>query len=201
MNELKIEWARKEGQRWVVECRTAAGSLVEYCARTLPAALALAERYGAKWQTPSQPVAGTTEEKTMSDNYSHDVDATSADEREAPRDYSGADFAMLFVRAGEAGMGYSLSTRNFHFDDPARENVAVALWWHCRDQDTYDTQQAREAIALGRADEYSLPLVYCFSAAGEIHKRELYEKCEDFIIAKEKENAIAAGNEFFGGAL
>lgn len=45
---MKIEWIRKEGNRWVVECRTASGSLVEYCAKTLPAALALAQRYGMK---------------------------------------------------------------------------------------------------------------------------------------------------------
>lgn len=47
MLALKIEWARKEGNRWVIECRTSSGALIEFCAKTLPAALALAERKGA----------------------------------------------------------------------------------------------------------------------------------------------------------
>lgn len=47
---MLIEWVRKEGCRWVVECRTDRGTLFEFAARTLPAALALAERYGARRQ-------------------------------------------------------------------------------------------------------------------------------------------------------
>ena len=42
-----IEFVRKEGSRWVVECRID-GKPAEFCAKTLPAALALAERMGVK---------------------------------------------------------------------------------------------------------------------------------------------------------
>ena len=115
------------------------------------------------------------------------------------RTYSGADFAMLMCRAADAGMGYSLSIRNFWCDRPDAEQIAVALWWYCRQQDTYDTPDAIAAIARGDADQYSLPLVYSTATRSQSALRDVYDRCEAYIIAREVSNQQLAGNEFYDG--
>lgn len=127
----------------------------------------------------------------MSDNYSHDIDATSSQEFLPERKYEASDIAALLVRAGEAGMDYVSSIRNFAHESRL-PRICVTLWWSNSDDNTFSTDEVVEAVAKGDMSAEHLPVLRKIICRPEKFGA-LYDEIESIVIAKETDNRAKNG--------